>query len=81
MHPVIKSGQEVICKTISYNDLKKNDIVVYQTENEKVCHLLDEKINNKWKAKGVNNRFRDRGFVTKENYLGKVEYIGRKKHE
>lgn len=80
MYPLIVGGDVVVVdESIPFNQLKQNDIVVYLFEGKKICHKLHTPHGDNWKAKGINNRFQDRGFVTPSNYIGRVIYVNGRK--
>ncbi len=80
MYPTIQSGDFVVYRSTSFSDLQVGDIVVFQDNftGERVCHRIVELDNNRAKSKGDNNRFRDRGFISNNNLIGKVTHIGGK---
>lgn len=77
MYPTIKSGESIFYTNASLDDLKLGDIVVFTdfVSGERVCHRIVEIKNGKAKSKGDNNRFRDRGFISDKNLVGKVTHI------
>jgi len=77
MYPTIKSGESIFYTNASLDDLKLGDIVVFTdfVSGERVCHRIVEIKNGKAKSKGDNNRFRDRGFISNKNLVGKVTHI------
>jgi signal peptidase I len=80
MYPLIVGGDVVVVdESFPFDQLKQNDIVVYSLDGVKICHKLHTLHNDKWKAKGINNRFQDRSFVTSSTYIGKVIYVNGKK--
>ncbi|MFH1504505.1 MAG: nucleotidyltransferase family protein [Candidatus Omnitrophota bacterium] len=52
MWPFIKQGQKLIIKKILPESLKIGDIILYQEDNQKVCHRLVKKVN-----KAINSCF------------------------
>jgi len=80
MHPTIKSGEFIVYKDVSVNELKEGDIIVYKDlrTGERVCHRVIAVNDGMVKAKGDNNRFRDRGFISNQNLLGLVTQINGK---
>jgi len=80
MYPTIKGGGTLVyIDNYKFERLKEGDIVVYSNGEENVCHRLKELLEDGWKAKGDNNRFCDRGFVTRNNLIGKVKYFKNEK--
>lgn len=76
MLPLIEPGDRVTYETaVDFESLQRGDVIVYDLNGDLVCHALTEQHGNRWKAKGINNRFQDRGFVTRENFIGRVIYI------
>jgi signal peptidase I len=78
MYPAISSGDTVcVDRAFRFERLQKNDIVLrYDRKNGYVLHrVMYSYSEGKWITKGDNNRFRDRGFLTKHNYLGKLKHI------
>lgn len=59
---------------IAFKDLRSGDVVIYrQAKVGNTTHRLFRKISARaWWAKGDNNRFPDRDYVTPENFLGRV---------
>lgn len=78
MYPTIKSGDYVVYRKTQFSNLKPGDIVVFvdTSTGERVCHRIVEIEDGRAKSKGDNNRFRDRGFISDQNLLGKVTHIG-----
>jgi signal peptidase I len=77
MHPTIKSGEYIVYQSVSIEELKPGDIIVFidRRSGEKICHRVDSIESGLIKAKGDNNRFRDRGMITSENLIGRVTHI------
>lgn len=77
MYPTIKSGESILYTNANVDDLEPGDIVVFTdfVSGERVCHRVVEIKNGKAKSKGDNNRFRDRGFISNKNLIGKVTHI------
>ena len=77
MYPTIKSGESIFYTNASLDELKLGDIVVFTdfVSGERVCHRIVEIKDGKAKSKGDNNRFRDRGFISNKNLVGKVTHI------
>ena len=80
MYPTIKSGEYVLYVKTTVQDLNNGDIIVYKDRftGERVCHRVVNIIDGRVKAKGDNNRFRDRGFITDEELIGLVTHIKNK---
>lgn len=77
MYPTIKSGESIYYTDASLDELQLGDIVVFTDfiSGERVCHRIVEIKDGKAKSKGDNNRFRDRGFISNKNLVGKVTHI------
>ena len=81
MKPQIPVGS--ICfinKNHSYNELKVNDIIVYETPQYRVVHRIVRKTDKGYKTKGDNNKKEDVALITKDIYYGKyifsIPYVG-----
>lgn len=76
MHPSINTGDAVIGLKVKENELKLNDIVVYQGDDRLVVHRLVgiEEKNNKlyYHTKGDNNNTEDGIDITYDRIKGKV---------
>jgi len=66
-----KKGYTVIAK-VNYNDLSKNDFVVYRYSGGLVLHRLRIKTDKGWIIEGDGNRKADPILVTKNNLVGIV---------
>ena len=66
-----KKGYTVIAK-VNYDDLSKNDFVVYRYSGGLVLHRLRIKIDKGWIIEGDGNRKADPILVTKNNLVGIV---------
>ena len=77
MYPTIKSGESILYTDATVDDLEPGDIVVFTdfVSGERVCHRIVEIKDGRAKSKGDNNRFRDRGFISNKNLVGKVTHI------
>lgn len=62
----------VILEKVKYEDLNKNDFVVYKTSKKLINHRLRTKTKKGWIAEGDGNRRHDRILVTEKNLVGKV---------
>ncbi len=81
MKPVIPVGS--VCfvdKNYSYDKLKENDIIAYQTPKYIVIHRIIEKNDKGYRTKGDHNKKADVKTITKDIYYGKlvfaVPYLG-----
>ena len=72
MSPTINVGDVVIVKI--GKEIRKNDIIVYNEENNFITHRVIEIENNTLKTKGDANNSEDKP-ITIDNVLGKVEKI------
>ena len=66
-----KKGYTVIAQ-VDYEDLSKNDFVVYRYTGGLVLHRLRSKTDKGWIIEGDGNRKADPILVTKNNLVGKV---------
>lgn len=62
----------VILEKVNYEDLNKNDFVVYKTSTGLINHRLRLKTKQGWIVEGDGNRQHDPVFVTKNNLVGRV---------
>lgn len=84
MYPEIEIGDIVIVKKCSINDLKKEDIIEFQIEDQNIVHRVTEIQNDgnifKITTKGDNNNQEDANPVLEEQLKGKVifkiKYLG-----
>lgn len=84
MYPEIEIGDIVIVKKCSINDLKKEDIIEFQIEDQNIVHRVTDIQNDgnifKITTKGDNNNQEDANPVLEEQLKGKVifkiKYLG-----
>ena len=73
MSPSINIGNVVIVKTCKKEELKKEDIITFNKNGEKITHrIINIDENNKYVTKGDNNNTEDVEKVDFENVEGKV---------
>lgn len=77
MDPLLPTGSHVMHRNDPFDLLQEGDLVVFRVPGtlRPVVHRLRERTGNgEWIAQGDNNRFRDAGYVSERNYVGRVEY-------
>jgi len=62
----------VILEKVKYEDLNKNDFVVYKNSENLINHRLRVETKEGWIAEGDGNRTHDSILVTKDNLVGRV---------
>ena len=67
-----ESGSFIITKKVKYQNIKEGDIVVFSRGQILVVHRVIEITEEGFITKGDNNPSTDAGFVTLDNYKGKV---------
>lgn len=76
MRPYIPAGEGIVAycsiERVSFNQLRKNDLVVYRAGLRNIMHQLAEKEGNAWIATGLHNRTYDGVLVTADNFIGRV---------
>ena len=78
MSPVIKKGDGVFVLKVKEEQLKEEDIIVYQKGDKKIIHRIVEKENidgkNVYKTKGDANNTIDASNITYDDIIGKVNF-------
>lgn len=74
MEPTLKTNSVAIVKKINYNEVKKDDILMYKIEDKVITHRVIEKNKNEIITKGDNNQSKDAYLIKKENVKGIVVY-------
>lgn len=74
MEPTLKTNSVAVVKKIDYNEVKKNDILMYKIEDKIITHRVIEKNKNGIITKGDNNQSKDAYLIKKENVKGIVVY-------
>jgi len=81
MWPFVKQGEKLIIKKFPIEDLKIGDLILYQRNNQKVCHRLIKKkeINGRYLifVRGDNSTV-SAELITEQMFLGKAISILRK---
>lgn len=79
MKPKLVKGDVVFIKQIAYDEIKKDEIVVYYSNDKKIfiVHRAIEKDGNQWIAKGDANSSPDIERVTIDNFYGTVVKSGK----
>lgn len=54
-----------------FQDIQVNEIIMYQSQNQKIIHRVIEKKETSYRTKGDANSKADRADITQEIYLGK----------
>lgn len=72
MEPKIKTGDLVFVKSISFEDVKKGDIITFKYEGNVVTHRVIDKKEDGFITKGDNNNVQDKDVVGEEDLIGKV---------
>ena len=62
----------IVLEKANYEDLEKNDYVIYKIKKKLINHRLRSKTKKGWIIEGDGNRSHDRHFVTKSNFIGRV---------
>lgn len=81
MWPFLRQGEKLIVKKAPMESLKVGDIILYQGDNQLVCHRLVKKVKNQdeylFYSRGDNSNSSPE-LITKEKFLGKITGILRK---
>lgn len=81
MRPFLRGGEKLVIKKIPAADLKIGDIILYQSNNQSICHRLVKKVKDRrgylLYARGDNSTSAPEP-VTPEMFQGKVAGIVRK---
>ena len=78
MEPTIMTGDAILVKEVSENEIKINDIISFSQEGTIVTHRITEMIEEngvkKYKTKGDNNNAEDKEKITYEQIEGKYQF-------
>lgn len=78
MEPTIMTGDAILVKEVSENEIKINDIISFSQEGTIVTHRITEMIEEngvkKYKTKGDNNNAEDKEKITYEKIEGKYQF-------
>ena len=78
MEPTIMTGEAILVKEVSENEIKINDIISFSQEGTIVTHRITEMIEEngvkKYKTKGDNNNAEDKEKITYEKIEGKYQF-------
>lgn len=73
MKPTLDENSVVAVETVTYNDLRAGDIVIYRdAAGLPIVHRLHHKDGSRWIVLGDNNSTVDRETVTPTNLVGRV---------
>lgn len=73
MKPTLDENSVVAVETVTYDNLRPGDIVIYRDEaGLPIVHRLHHKDGNRWIVLGDNNSTVDRETVTPANLVGRV---------
>ncbi len=82
MEPTIMTGDAILVKEVSEDEIKTNDIISFSQEGTIVTHRITEMIEEngvkKYKTKGDNNNSEDKEKITYEKIEGKYQFKIRK---
>ncbi len=78
MEPTIMTGDAILVKEVSEDEIKTNDIISFSQEGTIVTHRITEMIEEngvkKYKTKGDNNNSEDKEKITYEKIEGKYQF-------
>ncbi len=78
MEPTIMTGDAILVKEVSEDEIKINDIISFSQEGTVVTHRITEMIEEngikKYKTKGDNNNAEDKEKITYEKIEGKYQF-------
>lgn len=74
MEPTMMVDSLAIVKQASFDDVKVNDIIMYEIDDKMITHRIVEKTQEGIRTKGDNNNVQDAYLLTEENIKGKVVY-------
>ncbi|MDN5373024.1 MAG: signal peptidase [Carnobacterium sp.] len=75
MEPKIAVGDFVIVEMDPYDNVKKNDVITFQYNQELVTHRVVDRTAEGLATKGDANNIQDQGFVLEEAYIGTKKMI------
>lgn len=81
MHPVIESGDLIICNTVEAEDIKVNDIISFfdpagngtSIVTHRVIEIVEENGEIMFRTRGDNNNTEDKELVPAENLVGRYK--------
>ena len=70
MEPEIAVGDFIIIEMDPYEEVKKEDVITFQYNQELVTHRVIDKTAEGLVTKGDANNIQDQGFIAEESYIG-----------
>ncbi len=78
MWPLVSKNDKIFIINRPFKDLKKGDIILFY-HNCFILHRIIENLNGKLITKGDNNRYKDNFLINKEDYIGLLNKIEKKR--
>lgn len=72
MKPSILAGDVVIVRDANRCNIKENDVVTFNQDNEVITHRIKGVLENGYITKGDNNKSEDFEILSREDIIGKV---------
>ena len=73
MQPVYGDNTMLVITPIDFDDLKAGMTVAYVNRSGvRIVHVLEEKVAQGWRVRGLNNELEDSDLVTRKNLIGVI---------